>query len=212
MSPSINTLRPTHARAGGRSAASAADRTSAFAGGRSSDSARRVLPFLPRSACSTVADHPSETITIRPGAVRNFCSSLKPPAARAARGRPGRACGLAAGPSRPAARPNCGDGKTSDWTDASVFNQARLSLVWLTSSEAWWSNDDATHIESRSWADAGDDAHADLTMKTGPILTQVPQDGPAIDRSLRPCSVAAGSSGAGSQGAGRGGVGARCLA
>ncbi len=28
--------------------------------------------------------------------------------------------------------------------------------------EAWWSNDDATHIQSRSWADAGYDANPDL--------------------------------------------------
>jgi type I restriction-modification system DNA methylase subunit len=46
-----------------------------------------------RSACSTVAHHPSERNAIRSGAVRSFCSSLKPPASRAARGHMGEHCG-----------------------------------------------------------------------------------------------------------------------
>ncbi len=32
--------------------------------------------------------------------------------------------------------------------------------------EAWWSNDDATHPQSRSWADADYDAHPDLRAST----------------------------------------------
>jgi len=32
--------------------------------------------------------------------------------------------------------------------------------------EAWWSNDDATHRHSHSWADAGYDAHPDLRAGT----------------------------------------------
>jgi len=123
-----------------------------------------IRPLMPRSACSTVAHHPSETITIRPWAVKSFCSSLKPPAARAAHaGRSGMRPG---GRSLPAGRKTKLRRSKDFGLDRPQCFQLRLDSVPFGLQVPKRASDDATHIQCRSWANAGDNAHAGLTMRT----------------------------------------------
>ena len=59
---------------------------------------------------------------------------------------------------------------STDVVEISMQDLSNVALGGLPRSaynwEAWWSNNDDTHTQSRSWGDAGYDAHPDLSKRT----------------------------------------------